>query len=252
MTTALLHHFKISHFNEKVRWALDFKGWKHRRNAIMPGLHLGKAKQLSKQTKLPILELEGEVLCGSAHILAELERRHPDPPLFPANEAGRARARALEAHFDEHVAPPLRTLFWWAYMQSPRHCVQMVTDGEGVPIRLAFRALFPVLRRKFKDNLALDDHHVRFARENLVAFFDRVASEVGPSGYLVGERFTVADLAVASIMSAIVRPAEYPYLLPQPRPSKLLEVQATVRSHPGWTWVERIYARHRGTSSEVT
>lgn len=252
MTTALLHHFKISHFNEKVRWTLDYKKWPHRRNAIMPGLHLGTAKKLSKQTKLPILELDGEVLVGSSQIIAELERRRPEPVLFPASEADRARARALEAHFDDHVAPPLRTLFWWAYIESPSHCVRMVTEDQGAHLKVGFRALFPVLRAKFSDNIGLDDHRVRAAREGLVGYFDRVAREVQSSGYLVGDRFTVADLAVASIMSAIVRPPEFPYRLPEPRPPKLLEIQATVRSHPAFAWVEGIYARHRGSSAEVS
>jgi glutathione S-transferase len=251
VTTARLHHFWISHFNEKVRWALDFKKWPHQRNAFTPGLHLGKAKKLTGKTQLPILELDGEVLSGSAHILAEIERRKPDPPLYPEAPADRERARSLEAHFDEHVAPQLRTLFWWAYMKNPGHVARMITMGRSGAMRVLFRTMLLMIRGKYSANIGLDDDRVKVAREALAGHFARVEKEIQPSGYLVGDRFTIADLAVASIMSAMVRPPEFPYPLPQPLPSQFVEFQDTVRSSAGWRWVESIYTRHRGDSAEV-
>ena len=37
-------------------------------------------------------------------------------------------------------------------------------------------------------------------------------ADVGPSGYLVGEGFTVTDLTAASILGLIVVPPEFPYI----------------------------------------
>ena len=68
---------------------------------------------------------------------------------------------------------------------------------------------------------------------------------------VVGERFGVADLAAAAVMTAIIRPPEFPYPLPEPWPPELVGLRASVADHPGFRWVLQIYARHRGTSSEI-
>jgi glutathione S-transferase len=137
-----LLHFGISHFNEKVRWALDHKRVPHTREAFVPGFHVAKVRWVSGQNKLPVLILDGRVLTGSNHILAEIERLVPDPPLYPADPADRARAAAIEAHFDEEVAPAVRRLFWSTYFAHPALCARMATDGFSAGTRLVWRALF--------------------------------------------------------------------------------------------------------------
>ena len=47
---------------------------------------------------------------------------------------------------------------------------------------------------------------------------DRLESELGPSGYLVGDRFTVADLTAASLFTPLLCPPERPFAPPARRP----------------------------------
>ena len=246
-----LLHFRVSHYNEKVRWALDYKRWPHKRQTLIPGFHIPVARWLSGRNQLPILKVDGRVLAGSAHILEEIERLHPDPPLFPADLQMRQRAVALQQYFDEQVAPDLRRLFWSTYIQRPADCARMATDGASAGVRLIWRAIFPLMRPLFGGNMDLRATEITAARERLPSYFDRLESEIGPSGYLAGDRFTVADLAAAAVMTAIVRPPEFPYPLPQPWPPGLVELRASVADHPACRWVLQIYARHRGTSSEI-
>src|SRR5512134_1068032 len=89
------------------------------------------------------------------------------------------------------------------------------------------------------------------ARGRLQSHVDRLESEIGANGYLVGDRFGVADLAAAAVMTAMIRPPEFPYPLPEPWPPELLELRASVAHRPGFRWVLDIYARHRGTSCEI-
>lgn len=246
-----LLHFRVSHFNEKVRWALDFKGWPHTRETQLPGLHIVKARRLTGQNKLPILIVDGRALHDSHAILAEIERLRPDPPLFPADPAGRARAREIERYYDAEVAPALRRLFWSAYFDRPADAARMAADGFGRAVEGVWRALFPMLRAGFRGNLGMDRESLRRARERMPGYFERLAAEVGPSGYLVGDRFGVADLAAAAVMTAIVRPPEFPYPLPEPWPPALAELRASVEALPGFQWVLDIYRRHRGESCEI-
>ena len=57
-------------------------------------------------------EIEGRRLGDSTAIVAALEERWPDPPLYPADPADRARALALEDFFDERLAPDVRRWMW--------------------------------------------------------------------------------------------------------------------------------------------
>jgi hypothetical protein len=43
MAKPTLWHIEISHFNEKVRWALAHKGIEHARRAPTPGAHMAVA-----------------------------------------------------------------------------------------------------------------------------------------------------------------------------------------------------------------
>jgi glutathione S-transferase len=76
-------------------------------------------------------------------------------------------------------------------------------------------------------------------------------SEIQPSGYLAGDSFSIADLTAAAVMTAIIRPAQFPYPLPEPWPQELIDLRGSVAERPGFRWVLDIYARHRGSSSEL-
>lgn len=249
--TPRLLHFRVSHYNEKVRWALDFKRWAHRRKALVPGFHVAGLQIKTGQRKVPVLEIEGGRLIGSAHIIDELERRRPEPALYPADEAGRKRALAIQAHYDDEVAPALRRLFWSTYIRDTSACCRMATHGASKPARVAFRALFPIMRPLFKRNMGLDRKRLAAAKDGLSGIFDRLEQEIGPDGFLVGDRFGLADLAAAAVMSAIVRPPEFSYPLPEPLPDELVALRQSLASRKGYQWVMETYARHRGPSAEI-
>ncbi len=246
-----LLHFRISHYNEKVRWALDHKRWPHTREALTPGFHHVRVRWLTGQNQLPVLILDGAPHVGSARILELIEARRPDPPLFPEDPALRRRALALQATFDDEVAPAVRRLFWSTYLPRPAHATAMATAGASSAVRAAFRVAFPLMRPVFHWNLAANREANDAARAVLNRAIDRVEAEIGPSGYLVGERFGVADLSVAAVMTAILRPPEFPYPLPEPWPEELVDLRAAIAARPGCQWVFEIYRRHRDPSAEL-
>jgi len=246
-----LLHFRVSHYNEKVRWALDFKRWPHRRKALVPGFHMLTAWRKSGQTLLPVIELGGRALHDSTAIIAELERLRPDPPLYPGDPATRARALALEDWFDEEVAPDLRRLFWSTYLDRFGACARMCTDGAGPFTRIAFWASFPFTRPLFRRRIGTGAKRVGRARERLGGYFDRLESEIGPAGYLAGGSFSIADLTAAAVMTAIIRPPQFSYPLPEPWPPELVDLRGSVAERAGFRWVLDVYARHRGASYEA-
>jgi glutathione S-transferase len=86
------------------------------------------------------------------------------------------------------------------------------------------------------------------AKEMALAAFDRLESELGGSDYLVGERFSVADLTAAALFYPIVQPPEAPRV-PRP-PAGVEEFRAPLRERPGYRWVEEMFRRHREKAPE--
>src|SRR2546421_4190354 len=86
----VLWQYNFSNFNEKVRWALDFKGIPHVRRSLLPGGP--RAMAFSRRGTLPVLDLDGERIVDSSRIIAALERRVPQPPPFPQDPPQRTPA----------------------------------------------------------------------------------------------------------------------------------------------------------------
>ena len=84
------------------------------------------------------------------------------------------------------------------------------------------------------------------------AGLDRIVAELGPSGHLAGDAFSVADLTAAALLSPIVLPPEFPYPPPEPRPQHFVALRASLEGHPAFRWVLETYRRHRGTSAAIT
>jgi glutathione S-transferase len=247
----LLLHFRVSHFNEKVRWALDYKQWPHVRRTMVPGFHIVPIRVRTGQNKVPVLRLDGTWMTGSTAIITELERRRPDPPLVPSDRRARERALELVRVFDERIAPDLRRLFWSFYFPHAAAATALATDGASSSARTLWRLSYPMLRPVMRANMGASAKGVAAAAERLPSHFERLEAEIGASGYLVGDHFSIADLTAAAIFAAVVRPAEFSYALPEPVPPELDTWQAPLRERAGGRWVRDIYARHRGPSFEI-
>ncbi|MDX6697650.1 MAG: glutathione S-transferase [Solirubrobacteraceae bacterium] len=247
MAEAVLWHIEISHYNEKARWALDYKGVPHRRRAPQPGvLHPLVALVKTRRPTFPVLELDGDAIGDSTRIIGALEHRYPDPPLYPSDPAQRRRALELEDFFDEEVAPDVRRLAFYEISLDPELSTETLRTTGGPP--LSGRAAALLVRANARRYGGKADAMER-ARERIRAGCERLVSEIQPSGYLVGDAFSVADLTAASILYPIVDPPEFQYTLP-PLPASLVEFVESLPPEAA-EWVGRMWREHRGTSAEV-
>ena len=118
-TTIELLQFEYSHFNEKARWALDFKRTPHARTSFLPGPHAPRIKRLTGETTVPVVRFGDQIVAGSARIIDELERRFPEPSLYPRSPADRTRALDIQKRFDAEVGPAVRRGLFAALLQTP-------------------------------------------------------------------------------------------------------------------------------------
>jgi len=248
----LLWHLKVSNYNEKARWALDYKAVPHVRRAVLPGRHRAVARKLTGGTTFPILVLDGEAIGDTTRIIAALERRHPEPPLYPSDPQEHRRALELEDFFDEELGPYARLLAIHHMLAGANLFLGAFAPDLSAARRLVARATFPRLRRRVSADMGIDERSVELAYEKVRAAGERFRAELEPSGYLVGERFTVADLTLAALVAPVVAPEQFPYPQPQ-RGHPLLEPEREALAESGvLDWTLDVYARHRGSSAEVT
>ena len=250
--TPLLWHLKVSNYNEKARWALDFKGIRHLRRAAIPGRHRELAQRLSGGTTFPVLVLDGTGIGDSTRIIGELERRYPAPPLYPRQPRPRRRALEIEDYFDEELGPNLRLLVLHSMLTEPDLLLgSFAPDLVGFR-RLVARVMFPQLRSRVMADFAIDDDRVALAYKKVRTAGERFRAELKPSGYLVGDGFTVADLTVAALAAPAVAPELFPYPQPQRGHPLLGPVRDALSESGLLEWTQEIYARHRSPSAEIT
>jgi glutathione S-transferase len=253
MNRPVLWQLEISHYNEKVRWALDHKRIPHARRSLLPGPHMIRAKRLTGDiSTTPVLTLDGRSIGDSTQIIAALEQRWPEPALYPADPELRRRALELEEFFDEELGPHIRRAAYQELLAHPELVVPLFTNGQPPVARVLFRAGFPVLRVGMRRKMEINSDAAERSRAMTVAAMDRLEQEIGPSGYLVGDSFTVADLTAAALFYPVVLPPEFPYPMVARLPDSARDFLQSLAERPGGEWVAEMYRGHRRATAAVS
>ena len=246
----VLWQLRFSHFNEKGRWALDYKGIRHVRRDLIPGAHSGRAKRLGGSGTTPLLQIDGRTVGDTTEIVAEVERIQPEPALYPSGEADRERALALEDHFDVELGPYIRGALFDVLIPD-RDGMAVTTQGLGGGTRQMLRLTYPLIRGRVRKDLVDGPGGPEICREKTLAALDRLESELAGGDYLVGNGFTVADLTAAALFFPLASPPEFQYEVPDPWPAPWDELRRSLADRPGYQWVGEMFRRHRGSSAEV-
>lgn len=171
--TLRLYGAGVSPYVRKVRVVLAEKGLQHELVPVNPAQPPAEFRELSPLGKIPVLQHEADgstvVVPDSSIICDYLEHLHPEPRLVPSGAAGRARTLWLEEHVDGGLVPKLGPSIFRAIVIA-----QLM--GEEPDVEGANRAL----------------------REDAPPLLDYYERELGDREHFVGDRLTLADIAIAS------------------------------------------------------
>jgi glutathione S-transferase len=249
-TEPTLWQIEISHFSEKGRWALDYKQVPHRRRSPLPGTHIPIALWLTRgeQKTFPVLQLDGRTVGDSTAVIAAIEERYPQPPLYPADPEQRRRALELEDFFDEELGPHMRLLAFYELINEPQMFAEIASASVPGPLGRA-KGLVGAYARTYASLRfgANSSEAAATARAKVTGAMDRLDAELAAGGgeYLAGESFSVADLTAASLFYPLVGPAEGPVSPDAPTPPAMESFRDGLRNRPGYLWVEEMFRRHR-------
>lgn len=100
------------------------------------------------------------------------------------------------------------------------------------------------MKTAMRKGMRIDEEGARLGREVVKEALERVS--LVADGYLVGDKFTAADLTAASMLFPAVHPPGFPYDHPKPISGAMQEWLDLYSGHPGAEWVRAVYRHHRG------
>lgn len=164
----IVYGTSVSPFVRKVLVALFEKGVPFEHRPVAPQSTDPAFRAASPAGKVPAIDDAGFLLADSSAILHYLERRHPSPVLIPSEPTAHARAVWFDEYADTECFPQLAVPFVELFLKPRLHKVA----GDQARVDRTVAEKFPPL-------------------------FDYLDAQI-EAAYLVGEAFSIADIAVAS------------------------------------------------------
>ncbi len=194
-----LLQFSTSHYCRKARLALGYKQIPYEVENLTPGLHILKLKPLTGLTTVPVLlpEMEGyPVAIGdSTQILNFLETYRPTPTLLISDSALQTEALMLEDWLDESIGVATRFIYY-DYRAG---------EGKSINPALSAQLVIQVVRWQYNINPAAVD----LATKRLAIALNVLGDRWKSNPYLVGNQFSVADIAAAALLSPLALIPKY-------------------------------------------
>jgi glutathione S-transferase len=169
----VLHGASASPFVRKVRVALIEKGIPYELDPVVPFPPTNSTpefRRMSPLGKIPALSEGDFAISDSSVICAYLERKHPNPPLYPSDAQAYARALWFEEFADSKLVEAVAPAFFQRIIR--KRIFKQEPDEEAV--RKGLTELLPPA-------------------------LDYLEGQLEGVEWLAGGRFTVADIAVGSM-----------------------------------------------------
>jgi glutathione S-transferase len=241
-----LYQFELSHYCEKIRLILDYKGLPYRKIEVTPGIGQLELYRLSGQRQVPVLKDGTEVIADSSAIARYLDQRYPERPIIPSDPKQRALCFLMEEWADESIGLKARKVMIGAFNQNP--AFRKAWLPTSTPDFL--KTLVESVPREALDVLGLGTGFgpdaVKSAREAMQQNLESLSVLLRDSSYLLGDEPTLADFAVAGLTMYIKFPAGAYLNLPEAL--KGLGVPG-LADDPAyelfWAWRDRLYTTYR-------
>lgn len=239
-----LYQMAISHYCEKVRWALDWKNISFTVHNLLPGPHVPVIRKLtqSRSSSIPVIRHQNKVLQNSSDILDYLDLHFPERSLMPMN-VDHSVIREWELFADTRIGPHVRRCCYHVLLNHKALVVPMLAqDGPWYGASL-LRLVFPRLVKVMRHSMRIDQEGYTQSKYALDSAIERLRKHLCDRQFLVGESFTRADLAVAALLAPLARPVGYGIewldILPQELEELALEYSDVL------AWVNTIYDNNR-------
>jgi glutathione S-transferase len=233
----------VSHYCEKVRWALDFLGLPFIERPHMPPFHRSATKRHGGGS-VPVLVTATGAVSDSDAILRTLDQRYPGR-LYPAPLD--ASATALVSLFDDVLGAQTRR---WGYSYILKRELLREPWTHGVPFyeRWLFPLLFSKLEPRVRNMMQVTETSAAEARAEVMRVFDVVDARLADGRkYLLGDHFSGLDITFAALAAPILLPSEHhvPVAATDQLPPQMQADMAAARATIAGQFGLRLYRENR-------
>jgi glutathione S-transferase len=217
----------ISHYSEKVRWALEYLQIPFQELPHMPPFHRGATKKHGG-TSVPILVTDTMAIADSTDILRYLNTLKPGE-LYPTEPDLQALSTELETLFNQTLG--VHTRRWgYSYIHNPQMVYPKWTQGVPIWEKLLFPIVFPKVKPIVLKSIDVTETSAIESYREIERVFDRV-SQILADGrkYLLGDRFSAIDLTFAALAAPIIQPPEH-HISPTPIAELPTQMQTEIRT----------------------
>jgi glutathione S-transferase len=130
-----LYQFELSHYCEKVRFVLDYKGLPYRKIEVVPGLGQWDLYRLSGQRQVPVLRDGATVIADSTAIVRHLEQQYPDRPVIPTDSPQQGLCWLLEEWADASLGVKGRIALLGSLGKNPALAKALIPEQTPPALR---------------------------------------------------------------------------------------------------------------------
>ena len=174
MTEITLYGVQVSPYVRKVRLALHHKGVEYQHIPVVPvsdGNQPAEFVENSPLGKVPLLRVGDDYLPDSSVISAWLEREYPQPALMPEDNIAAAKVLWFEEYADSKMVPVIGGHLFAEVFLAP-HVFKRPPIQEDIDAAL---------------------------NTEIPEIFDYLSGQLA-GDYLLGDKLTLADIAVGSLL----------------------------------------------------
>lgn len=241
----LLYQFSYSHYCEKARWALDYKGITYAIKNLLPGMHKYTLSGKVQDTSLPVLRIDGNYIQGSDHIIDYLDKSITTNTLTPTNLERRAEAENWETFASAELATPYAVFYYSHMLEHPHLLRQRACQNGPWYAPLFYAVTFKHLCQRIRDLYQITQHSAEQARERVESGLKKLEQHLQSHSYMVGDYFTRADISVAALLSPLAKPPQLAQNYSGSYPDEIREFRERIADSPVIQWVNRMYQHHR-------
>jgi len=241
----------LSHYCEKARWGLDRADVGYIEESYPPILHYLATLPRFRQRTTPILVTPHGTLHDSTSILRHADKFLSEPDrLFPSDPSDLAEVERWVELFDQKLGPATRRLAYFYLLDDRPGFTRTALARSGAIERAVFRLTRGGVVQVIRRGLKIDEAGARRSEERIETVFEEVDTHLARGQkYLVGSRFSAADLTFAALAAPVLIPAQYAWPLPalSETPEAYQKIVVRQRNRPAGVFGLRIYEQERGT-----
>ncbi|CAO3649635.1 unnamed protein product [Cunninghamella echinulata] len=247
--------FKVSHYCEKTRWALDYVGIPYVEECHIPVIHRftyikNGFFSITAPLYVPYQKGYPRTLKNSPLILQYCNDNSKNgKKLLPSDPKLVKEINALEKIFDDDLGPTTRRWVYYYFIDNKAAILKLLSGGvePGIETSILDRGYY-VIKSMMRMRLGVSKKGRDEAEKKIDSIFQMVEDRLSDGRrYLVGDSLSTADITFASLASPVLGPEEIPFYFENKDifPKEAEDIIMKYRESVAGQFALRLYKEHR-------